>query len=537
MENTIRALTELKDINGVYGLSVEYIDDILREIPEAKVCTPIIGKFSSGKSALVNTLLGYSRKILKEDITPETAVPAEIVYSGDRDYVRLYMGNGNCEEVGLEEYRKMETDANTVSHVRIGLQNSFLEKIPDVMLVDMPGFESGFEIHNKAIDNYLPKSLVYMVAFPADDLIVRASVGNILKELVLNEMPICVVVTKDDKCNDAFEETLFNLKESLKRYIGDRDIKICRTSSFTGEADEVREFLEDIQEQSQSILSKKFQSGTLSALDNTESYLKTLLKSRELGESELDEEEEKIGRQLNLLEDGYATEKDDFDTQTADIVEEIKMDVREALEAEEPTFVTMTMNKQSINEHLNSVVRNAVNTSVSERLIPKMERYLKRVKKCFNGEGIGDVRINFHYDIKESESGITTSVVAIVAGLVLGVPILGLIAAGITALVNKQKAEKQREEMRGEIRMKLQSEVYPQIMREVEHGIQTAVTEQIKLMNTSIEDEFARQRSTLEKAMTDVRTRIDDEKKDKEQYVIAIQDDLAKLEELRELIL
>ena len=55
--------------------------------------------------------------------------------------------------------------------------------------------------------------------------------------------------------------------------------------------------------------------------------------------------------------------------------------------------------------------------------------------------------------------------------------------------------------------------------------------------NTSIEDELARQRSTLEKAMTDVRTRIDDEKKDKEQYVIGIQNDLAKLEELRELIL
>ncbi len=36
MENIIRALTELKDINSAYGLSVEYIDDILREIPEAK---------------------------------------------------------------------------------------------------------------------------------------------------------------------------------------------------------------------------------------------------------------------------------------------------------------------------------------------------------------------------------------------------------------------------------------------------------------------------------------------------------------------
>ncbi|MDE7323347.1 MAG: dynamin family protein [Lachnospiraceae bacterium] len=537
MENIISALTELKDINSVYGLSVEYIDDILGEISEAKVCTPIIGKFSSGKSALVNTLLGYSRKVLKEDITPETAVPAEIVFSGDRDYVRLYMENGNCEEVELEEYRRMETDAKTVAHVRIGLQNPFLEKIPDVMIVDMPGFESGFEIHNKAIDNYLPKSLVYIVAFPADDLIVRASVGNILKELVLNKMPICVVVTKYDKCNDAFEETLCNLKENLKRYIGDREIKICLTSSYTGEADEVKEFLGMIQEQSQGILSRKFQSGTLCALDNTESYLKTLLKSEELSESGLDEEEEKIVRQLNVLEDGFMTEKDEFDTQTADIVEEIKMDVKEALEAEEPTFVAMTMNKQSINDHLNTVVRNTVNTSVSERLIPKMERYLKRVKKCFNGEGLGDVCVNFHYDLKESESGITTSVVAIVAGLVLGAPVLGLIAAGIMAFLNKQKEEKQREEMRSEIRMKLQAEVYPQIMREVEHGIRTAVTGQIKLMNTSIEDELARQRSTLEKAMTDVRARIDDEKKDKEQYAIGIQNDLAKLKELRDLIL
>ena len=145
MENIIRALTELKDINSAYGLSVEYIDDILREIPEAKVCTPIIGKFSSGKSALVNTLLGYSRKILKEDITPETAVPAEIIYSGS-DCVRLYMENGNCEEVELEEYRRMEIDAKTVTHVRIGLKNSFLEKIPDVMIVDMPGFESGLSL-------------------------------------------------------------------------------------------------------------------------------------------------------------------------------------------------------------------------------------------------------------------------------------------------------------------------------------------------------------------------------------------------------
>lgn len=89
MDKVMSALDELRDINMAYDLSVERIDALQEEMVTAKVCTPIIGKFSSGKSALVNTLLGYSKKILKEDITPETAIPAEIVYTESEDAVTI----------------------------------------------------------------------------------------------------------------------------------------------------------------------------------------------------------------------------------------------------------------------------------------------------------------------------------------------------------------------------------------------------------------------------------------------------------------
>ena len=79
MEKIMGALDELKSMNTAYGIDTDGISKLQKEMSTARVCTPIIGKFSSGKSALVNTILGYSRKILKEDITPETAVPAEIV--------------------------------------------------------------------------------------------------------------------------------------------------------------------------------------------------------------------------------------------------------------------------------------------------------------------------------------------------------------------------------------------------------------------------------------------------------------------------
>lgn len=310
MEKVMSALEELKRINDVYGISTDSIENLQAEMNRAKVCTPIIGKFSSGKSALVNTILGYSNKLLKEDITPETAVPTEIVYADIEDKITVVRNDGAYKFISVDEYREFKADATTVRKTILQLRNSFLKKIPDVMLVDMPGFESGFEVHNKAIDNYLPQSLAYIVAFPADDLIVRSSVGNILKELCLYDMPLCIVITKYDKKNDDFELTFEKMKESLKRFIGDREVKYCRTSSFTGDAEELEEFLVEIQKQSQEILASKYRKLALPVVENTESYLITTLNSSQLSESELNEQEEKLHKQMSTLESKFSNEQE-----------------------------------------------------------------------------------------------------------------------------------------------------------------------------------------------------------------------------------
>lgn len=241
MEKIVSAIEELLQINNAYELPTEELLALSNKTREAKVCTPIIGKFSSGKSALVNTLLGYRRRILREDITPETAVPAELVYN-EEDEVTLIGNDGSTQQLSVEEYRSYEADAATIKCARIQLRNSFLSEIPDVMLVDMPGFESGFEIHNRAIDDYLPQSLAYIIAFPADDLIVRSSVGSILKELCLHDMPLCIVITKWDKKGPDVEETLAKMKQSLKRYIGERQVRYCRTTSQGKDVEELEEF-------------------------------------------------------------------------------------------------------------------------------------------------------------------------------------------------------------------------------------------------------------------------------------------------------
>lgn len=535
MEKIYKTLDELFEINNRYSLSTEVINKLRSDMQTAKVCTPVIGKFSSGKSALLNTLLGYTKgkKILKVDITPETAVPAEISYAPVEENICIIQNDGTHRKVSVDEYRELELDANTVYCTSINLKNSFLEEIPDVMLVDMPGFESGFEVHNRAIDSYLPRSLAYIIAFPADDMTLRTSVGNILKELCLHDMPICIAITKYDKRNDDYPNTLSALKENLKKFIGKRELIYCETSSYTGDAEELKKFLKIIQENSQQILADKFKNAVLAAINTTENYLHTTLKSSELSESELDEQKEKLGKQLDTLNNQFSNEKENFDAAISECVEEIKGDVQIALEAEESSFVAMAMNNQNINERMNIVVRNAVTTSIKKRFIPKVEKYLKRVANCINNESIGDVHVLFSFNAEEVSKGIVSMSVATTAAIILGLPVIGALVVGVIALYHKIKGDQKREEQKRQIRMKLNSEVYPQVLKEVGHGIETAITKQIKLINTSIEDEITAQRNALEQAMEDVRKKISDEKEAKENLAVDIKADLAKIDEMK----
>ena len=76
-------------------------------------------------------------------------------------------------------------------------------------------------------------------------------------------------------------------------------------------------------------------------------------------------------------------------------------------------------------------------------------------------------------------------------------------------------------------------EVYPQVLTQVDNGIEQTITKQIGLINTSISDELKNQKEVLEQAMADVRSRMNDEKVRKENLVIDIKNDLERIGEIK----
>lgn len=537
MNQLIKMIEDLREINNEHSLSNEQLDVVIENMKTAKVCTPIIGKFSSGKSAVLNTLLSYSRKLLKEDITPETAVPTEIVYTKNEgsDPVRIFYHNNEVETCSIEAFRKKELDAHTTKGVNILLSNSFLSTIPDVMLVDMPGFESSIAIHNKAIDGYLSKSLVYLIAFPAEDMVLRSTMGNILSELSLHNMPLGIVITKCDKVDsDTLNNNLEHLKGSLRKYISDTELTFCLTSSQDGEVEDLKQFLLKVQQQSQHILQNTFKKSIEVSISISEQYLNALIKNNQLSESELTEKEDALNDQIAKVQKSVVEDIGKFEKDTGECVKEIVKDVATALRNSESTFITMLLNNQSINEQLNAIVRNTVTSSIQRRYMSIVTKYINKITNDIQIDTVTNVGMFMNLDTKKIQMNILGAGVAGVAGgFIIGLPILGGVIASLIAGIAKLMSNKKREEAKAQIRSQLNSEVFPHIIQQVTQSLEVEISKQITEIKNQIHENVEAQRNVLEKALADLKNQQIEEQKKKDMLLDNINRDLKKIEEIR----
>ncbi|MBR0280229.1 MAG: dynamin family protein [Oscillibacter sp.] len=527
MSGNRQVLEALKKINATYELDNGEIDKTLLSMRDAKVNLPLIGKFSSGKSALINTLL--ARRLLKEDITPETAVPTELSFDASADSALVCYNDGKTRAIGLAEYRSLEPDASTVRCIRMKLRNDFLRRVPDILLVDMPGFESGYEIHNKAIDNYLPQSLAYLVAFPADDLILRESVSDILKELRLNEMPVAIVITKRDKGSDDFDKSLQSLLGNLKRVLGKQELPVLITSAADGNASELADYLVEMQGRSGELLERRFRADAIRALNATETFLKTSLRNASLGESQLKEEEERLQRQLKELNESMRRERAKMESEVSECAELIKTDVQDALEADEETLVTLILNKSNISGRVNALVRRAVTAGVKRHLTPVVDRYIARIASGFRTLSAGDITIDMDFETWNINQEMSSSLVGLMSN-----PILKVIVTFVSTLVNAFLSLFSFGQAKDKIRAKVKGEIIPEVMDQIEEGLEREISNQIDQINAEMEKRLDERRAAIDKAMSDLKRKMNEETEEKERYVAGLEQSLQEVSALRE---
>lgn len=514
----------VKAIAEKYQLELTDIDEVMEGMDNFKITAPVIGNFSTGKSSLLNAILG--KKLLDVDVTPETAIPKEIYY-GDNVVHQIYKGqvsDHSIAELPINELTVSNTDC-----IQIELKHEFLAKIQSVKIVDLPGFNSSIAVHNEAIDKYLPNSMAYILVVSSDEPVIKNNIYEFLKEIKIFNVPVYIVLTK---CSRLSEEEINECKTLLKKLMmnifDEKDIKIGISEAYgTINVEEVKQFFYEIQGNSNQLLHSKYTRILKKYARYTEVYLSERIEKSKLSSSELELERVKLTQKIDNLMVKLGKEEERFDKQTEECILKLKHSIKTSLDEAIRVLVVSIMNGSNLEERLNILIRNAVMSTLNETLEPQVSAYLKNIEDLFSISDLANV--NFSVDLKSitnsnSKAADVAKATPLLGFIVLGVilnPIVGVLGVtlGTLADVFMNKSSKKRQEIKAE---KAARELIDQVSIRVNESIAEKIRSYVRDMNNEIHQKVLKQKKVLEKSLDDIQNEMAVESSVKEK-------DLAKM--------
>lgn len=552
-KNYISKFEKAKAVAEKYGLSTEKMDNAVKEIEDFKVTAPLVGGFSTGKSTLINVVLG--EEILSTEITPETAVPAEICY-GQNSVLYVTDKGTSIGKVSELNTKKLSIDKEKL--VQITLDNDFLKTIPSVKIVDMPGFDSGFEVHNRAIDEYLPKSLAYIIAVSADEGTIRESVLAFLSELKLSKMPVYLVITKTDKIvHEEINDVVAHIKSTAEKRLGISDIKTAVTSADDENAEEFKDILREIEKRSDEVFKTHYSDILSGVLYDIKAYLQKRLKTKDMSEEELENTIRNLEDRISGMKEKIEHEKQKFDKQCEQVISSVESKVQSALSSSSSMLENMLYNGNDIGSKVNSIVRMAITEEISAVFEPKIKKYAENISSIIeNSVQTADTSADLlNEDVKTQNQemrnlaqslvtpittiattllgssigvsiagaiGLTSAVLGPI-GAVIGLVIGGLITHGMHKREEAQKREAAREKVR---------QVINQVSSSVGSSISQTVYKIRDNVNESIEKEMEEKIAIQQKSLADAKEKMKLNQQEKMNEINEISSDLQSIEKM-----
>lgn len=213
----IEMAKELADKYELASLSNDF-EMLKKSNEEYKINVLFIGGYSAGKSALLNCMIGSEK--LVENQAPETAIATELSFAEVDSIVAI---SNEGKSTSVESLQNIEAD--TCNHVVYNVYSENLRELPEYVLVDTPGFDSGIERHNKALMQYIgKKGTAYVLVVDCEKGTLSHSALNYLNEVSHYSNDIAVII---NKCDKKTEDDVMEIKEHISKLLVSNCGKEC----------------------------------------------------------------------------------------------------------------------------------------------------------------------------------------------------------------------------------------------------------------------------------------------------------------------
>ena len=212
--NWINKLNELNIQVNAGDTFTNSLEKCKKIIETCELIVPIVGIFSSGKSTMLNHLMGDN--ILPTALRPETSLATEIRY-GKEPHLCAITQEGKSYKFEISDIKKVCDQSQKWSYLEIYTNNDIIKNIEPIILVDMPGFDSPVHQHNNAIMDYLDKGCYSIVLCSIEEGSITRTLLQHLQEISSHGRKFSFFVTKADlRSQEIIEEICEEMKNDLK---------------------------------------------------------------------------------------------------------------------------------------------------------------------------------------------------------------------------------------------------------------------------------------------------------------------------------
>lgn len=236
LNNIIALLSKSKNAKIIerYKGDIKWLEDRKIKWDKNKIRVGIIGITSSGKSTLINAILG--KEILSAAVVPSTNRMTSCFY-GDKDCVKIHFIDSDSKKLNdfskIKHYTDEVFNKNNERKVDfVEIYTNYFDLNKDIELIDTPGLDAyGLEEHQKlTLDIILPTvdSCIYVTTLKTNS---DESSMEILNKISEYKYPLIAVQNMLDSVKASIDNK--KSKEKVAEELKNRFIKIINKSNIS----------------------------------------------------------------------------------------------------------------------------------------------------------------------------------------------------------------------------------------------------------------------------------------------------------------
>lgn len=391
---------------------------------------PFVGDFNAGKSSLINSMLGAD--ILPTNILPETAVSYELYYSAN-EKLEVWFDDKLVETTPVSQIKSLQLTPRNL--VKLYLNNPVVKEWNDrnIVVVDMPGIDSGVEAHNNAILHYVQDGTFFVLVSEVEGGTLRLSTLSFIEEIKKYGAQLAVVVSKiDKKPEQEVQGVKANVESVAKRLLGESTM-VVSASAVNNDFNGVLDILSSID--AEGLIVNKYKGRVVNFIDSFIVELQLQMKLMLSDKSDFSEKIESLKKaQAKAVED--LKRKAESAQSVEGSADDILDDISDALR-QKAGYVATLLYSQTDGSALNQEILTIIRPVIVNSLKREVTEYSDVI-----GGALQDFMVNVDTILNDKDNKMLSGAEEIVANM-LGKDILeGLLKKGLDQLAKKLVAYK-----------------------------------------------------------------------------------------------